>query len=576
MNDTMESNNDFEAYGTYKDVSGWFAAGSRRPPSPIGRHTYDIIDPVCQLALANPYTGAFTDFFGLPSNPLCIFKTGKPWRVRTGQAWRISREARPVCVHPIQPRWLEIGQLICEHLDSRDVEWTSVDPVCFAEAEKEETTGLHLWIGVVPGTLAFEAAKEAAEGCKNILAREGFLDIEVAFRQSVVTESVGPKLLSLKDYIGPIHELRSPFTPTLGLQIAPLEAPHFEGTGAVYLREGGPSDRVFLLTANHVARPPAVHDNQPLLHPYNSQPREEIVVLGTKAYSDAINRMTSTIKSKHLSIEMYSEWIENLGPFVEDEEPNKTCTRKRYQHSVEKAKRKIEYTNQIHDEVSKQWTTPNQRAIGYVVHAPTIAIDDGPEPFARDWALIELYRDKFDWDTFQGNKVYVGDVMSSYGFIVKMHPHSEGRSNLKYPLDGLLQVTGVLKEDEIHNPQQLDFYGEKCLIVFKNGKTTGPTFGRATSMESFVRTYPAYGIKKTSIHIAVYPYGKKDGAFSAPGDSGSIAVDWKGRIVGMLVAGAGTTEATDVTYLTPYWWIEEQMKKVYPDISLYEPVDSDD
>jgi hypothetical protein len=26
----------------------------------------------------------------------------------------------------------------------------------------------------------------------------------------------------------------------------------------------------------------------------------------------------------------------------------------------------------------------------------------------RDWALIKLYREKIDWDTFQGNKVYVG------------------------------------------------------------------------------------------------------------------------------------------------------------------------
>lgn len=154
-----------------------------------------------------------------------------------------------------------------------------------------------------------------------------------------------------------------------------------------------------------------------------------------------------------------------------------------------------------------------------------------------------------------------------------MHPHPEGLSDFKYPPDGLLQVKGVVKDDEIRKPQQLDANGEKCLIVVKNGKTTGTTLGRLTGMESFIRTHPEYGIKKTSIEIAVYPCSNKDGAFSAPGDSGSIVVDSRGRIVGLLVAGAGTTEETDVTYLTPYWWIEEQMKIAYPNICLYEIVD---
>ena len=154
-----------------------------------------------------------------------------------------------------------------------------------------------------------------------------------------------------------------------------------------------------------------------------------------------------------------------------------------------------------------------------------------------------------------------------------MHPHPEGRSDFKYPHCGLLQVRGVAKDDEIRKPKQLDANGEKCLIVVKNGKATGPTIGRLSGMESFVCTYSEDGIKDTSVKIAVYPYSNKDGAFSAPGDSGSIVVDWKGRAVGMLDAGAGANEDTDVTYLTPYWWIEEQMKKVFHDISFYEVVD---
>ncbi|KAL6301674.1 hypothetical protein BKA93DRAFT_448449 [Sparassis latifolia] len=587
-------------------------AGSQPPVSPTTTlvsptsafSRLDLDESVQDIAtlqprLSDPYPGAFTDFYGLPSNPRCVFKTGKAWRVRTGpEAQRILREARPVCDHPMQNRWLEIGQLIYEHLDSRDVQWSSVDPVRFAEAGKEHVSVLHLWIGVMPGTLAFEAAKEAANDCKDILAREGFPDVEVAFRESVVTQSVGPKLLSFDPSVDPVPELRSPFTPTLGIQIAPFTTPYFGGTGAVYLREGSQSDRVFLLTASHVARPPPAHRNQSLSHKRSSRAREKIVVLSTNAYTNAIGRMMSTIGHELLSIKTWNEEIERLGPVVEGEAPKITRARKNYGDLVEKANRRIEDANEIHDEVTKHWTTPYQRVIGYVVHAPAIAVDDGPKHFTRDWALIDLYRDKINWDTFQGNKVYVGTFPSYLGntvpgfgvflflfylggkispadFILKMHPHPEGQFDFEYPPGGLLQVSGVVKDDEIRKPEQLDVNGEKCLIVVKNGTTTGPTLGRLSGMESFVRTHPEseYDIKKTSIEIAVYPYSNEDGAFSAPGDSGSIVVDSKGRVVGLLVAGAGATEKTDVTYLTPYWWIEEQMKKAYPNIFLYEIVD---
>ena len=236
----------------------------------------------------------------------------------------------------------------------------------------------------------------------------------------------------------------------------------------------------------------------------------------------------------------------------------------------ERAARATEDVNEIHDEVTKHWTTPNLRMVGYVVHAPAIAVDDGPNHFTRDWALIDLYSEKIDWDTFQGNKVYVGTFPSYLGntvpsfsvcvcvyiypgvkipptdFVLMIYPHPQGQSDFEYPPGGLLQVKGAVKDDEIRKPQQLDANGEKCLIVVKNGKATGTTLGRLAGMESFIRTYPEYGIKKTAIGIAIYPYSNKDGAFSAPGDSGFIVVDSKGRIVGLLVGGAGATEETDV------------------------------
>jgi hypothetical protein len=153
-----------------------------------------------------------------------------------------------------------------------------------------------------------------------------------------------------------------------------------------------------------------------------------------------------------------------------------------------------------------------------------------------------------------------------------MHPHPEGLSSFNFPFRGLLQVNDIVKEDEIRQPTQLDANGEECLIVIKNGMSTGVTIGRGTGIESFVREYDEYGIKWTSMQLAIYPYDHKSGAFSAPRDSGAVVVDGIGRIVGLLTGGAGRAEFIDVTYLTPYFWLEKHIKQAFPNSHLYPTV----
>jgi hypothetical protein len=154
-----------------------------------------------------------------------------------------------------------------------------------------------------------------------------------------------------------------------------------------------------------------------------------------------------------------------------------------------------------------------------------------------------------------------------------MFPQPADQANYQYPQDGLLQAYGVVSDDEIRNPQHLDVHGEKCLLVIKNGLTTGTTVGRVNGLESFTRTYDEYGIKQTSIEIAVLAYDKTRGKFSDPGDSGSIVLSRDGRIVGILTGGAGPTDDTDITYLTPYWWVEKEIKAKYPGCFLYQVVE---
>jgi hypothetical protein len=126
--------------------------------------------------------------------------------------------------------------------------------------------------------------------------------------------------------------------------------------------------------------------------------------------------------------------------------------------------------------------------------------------------------------------LYPGTDIPVYDFIKRMYPDPATRTSFKYPSNRLLPLQGVIEEDELRRPQMLDDHGEPCLIVIKNSCTTGVTIGCATGANSFVREYFPNGRQETSMEWAILPYNHKSGAFSAPGDSGAIIVDGKGRI----------------------------------------------
>lgn len=351
----------------------------------------------------------------MPSGAPGIYKSGPAWPERSGrQAWRYFREARPVYGHHhCTGSWLEIGTDIYKFLDSCGIKRTSIDPVTFANAgETTPFCPLLIWIGVKPKTLLFEDAVTAANAIQGILSQAGFPEIEVAFRESEVTHSAGPKLLPFNPVIDHIPEFRKPFTPTLGLSIAPLRTPHYEGTGALYFRLSKDDDRVVLLTVAHVARPPLAYDNKGTTRKQANKQREEIVALGNMGYQNVTNSMIATIDDLAVSVTLWNKAIARLSEDV-------AVARKREENQweVEKATATIEDLNKLHNEVTKRWTTPDQRIIGFVLHADPVAVAEGPIQFTRDWAFIQLYNNKIDWNTFLGNKVYIGMLpISSHDF----------------------------------------------------------------------------------------------------------------------------------------------------------------
>lgn len=112
-----------------------------------------------------------------------------------------------------------------------------------------------------------------------------------------------------------------------------------------------------------------------------------------------------------------------------------------------------------------------------------------------------------------------------------MYPRNDCKISFKYPLDHLLLLHGMISEELISKPEALDSTGDRCILVIKNGTSTGVTIGRATGIQSFVRDDDTGEISR---EWAIYNYDSKSGVFSAPGDSGSIVVGGLGRIGGML------------------------------------------
>ena len=369
----------------------------------------DLTKDVPKDILSQSYPGAVSDFYGLPTNPICIYQTGDEWTVPQGpEAQRVPREAWPVFNHPLQDVWPTLHIEVYEFLDSVGVNWSTIDPVCFAEEGKKETGPVHLWIGVVPRSLSFEDAQDAAAGCKQILANAGFPDIEIAFRESVYIRSSGPRLLEHNPFEDPIADIWYPFTPSLGIQIAPKDTPHFKGTGALFLHESSQSKRVFLLTARHVALPPAIYSNQLYSHKKPSRRRVNIVILGSKAYVNALEGIMGIIGRELTIIEMYQRELNNFGEAVEGEKARRTRAREDCQRNFANARRTISDMNDFHSDITKYWSSPSQRVLGYVLHAPPISLATGSKQLTEDWALIDLDLDKINWDTFKGNVVYLG------------------------------------------------------------------------------------------------------------------------------------------------------------------------
>lgn len=155
-----------------------------------------------------------------------------------------------------------------------------------------------------------------------------------------------------------IPGLRKPFTPTLGLAIAPHKSPHYEGTGGLLFRlSTDKSDkRTVFLTCAHVARPPSQFENKEYTRKSDCQPREDIILLGSGSFDDSVEAIIKFIGDESKAITSWENHLSRIPEPAEGELPGVTAKRKELTDLISASKNKIRTADDLHTHVTKNST----------------------------------------------------------------------------------------------------------------------------------------------------------------------------------------------------------------------------
>ncbi|KAF8162649.1 hypothetical protein B0H34DRAFT_794449 [Crassisporium funariophilum] len=496
-----------------------------------------------------------------PSPPKPVYRTGlltTPWVKPKGpEAYRKLEQVCGVFNHRLNDVWEDLGSQVRDLLNVQRISWTSIDVARFITDGESDTAivgPVVLWIGVRPGSLEGAPAFSSGAEILEILKSFGIEDVEVEYRESIYMRSAGPELLRHVSKVNDTVDVRSPLTPTLSLSIATADSPDAQGT--LGLRTPPPT------TPTSSRTTPALLAN----------------TFNFSALALLTSSSTASSRASAIMLQQHDEGIERLekrlagGVDGDDDDEDEVAEAKK-ELELTRAQSKavndaIKTLEQFFAQVKMDWGAPRQRVIGHIRSSPAVAFNVGTEGFTEDWGAFEIDGPKFA-KAFKGNVLDLGE----FRFVLDLSRFRPPSLTItprctpatKYPSDRLLPLRGMISQELMRRPDMLDHDNEPCLIVIKSGSATGVTIGRATGLFSLVRDDDT---GEESREWAIYNYDKNSGVFSARGDSGSIVVDGRGRIGGLPTGGAGKTETSDVTYVTPMFWLWPRIKEHFPNAHL--------
>ena len=226
----------------------------------------------------------------------------------------------PLGHHPIADVWeTGLSHKIVQCLVAHGVAWSSIDVVRIGyEDEDESSRPAIVWIGVQPPLIPILEGTVIAQSCHQVLMDHQILDVHVELRLSTVSKSKGPKFVKRHRTEGILGQLQRPFTATLGFPIANKNTPSTEGTGGLFIKEGGPMGRLLLLTARHVALPEHAFENTLYDHEPGAS-RQKIVIFGEQAFKDACKRISERIEGYPIEADYLQDVLDS---FKDEKDPS--------------------------------------------------------------------------------------------------------------------------------------------------------------------------------------------------------------------------------------------------------------
>ncbi|KAJ8522648.1 hypothetical protein ONZ45_g806 [Pleurotus djamor] len=537
--------------------------------------------PTIQFPSISPHEAPCYYLGVCSSPPTLLYRSDwstKPWVQPKLGEWPTLKRIIGVYNHKLVDVWeFDVAPQIVLILKNRGVAWTSVDVCRFITQGKDHIRSkdikgpVVLWVGIHPtrGNTTDRAQKicQSGDDIMNLLRSFAILDVNVEFRESTVVRQKGASLLPASFLPShPTVNLRIPLTPSLGLGIAVSDknASWSEGTTALYVAEGGTSKVILGLTCRHVLLDEHAYPSQPSSP--DSTTRRNVYLLGPSALDQLLKNIQHDIHANKIAESLGQEAMAHLHATL-PQNPGVDAVAQQLlktHRDLEEVPAARQTLRRFLVDVNKDWAKPEQRVIGHVRDAPKIAHNN--DGYMDDWGVYEIDQDRMT-DAFKGNVIDLGTKIDAVRFIMTMD--AEGNSGFQYPFDRLLRLQNIIPKEPLLKPTKLDdnTVPLDSHFVIKRGAATGLTIGRASGILSIVHD------EDTNTESYEWPIFNYDGdsPFCAPGDSGSVIVDGKGRIGGMLTTSVrrdGLTSASFITYATPMYRIWEEVRKVFPNAHL--------
>jgi len=490
--------------------------------------------------------------YGLPSNSKGHFiarSSTDIWMKPTGpEAFLNPKELAPLGPHQLDTIVWEgtVGPAMDAYLLEKQVQCTLLHPLRIGFAG--EPSSAVIMIGVNHGTLSHEDGIKHAIHCRSILTQNGIQDIHIILYESRFYHFAS--LYKPAITTNPVAIVREPFSTTLGIPICNTKTTYLEGTAGFFFINPAIPGILFLLTARHVLFHPDKDENKLYIYRDGTgQAKKKVMFMGEAAFKARCEDIKSAIWAKQLILDHLRRRLADADK-MEDEE-DATAEQEEVEPAIKKAEKAITALEKFLIDVTRDWTVEENRIIGHVTLSPPITLNYGDDGFTDDWAVVQVKSSMISKLNFIGNAIDLGSVDVDE-LTAWMYPHPANPTSFKYPGNRLLQFTSTVSDQEMYkpNPRNKDHDNDPVIMVLMKGNTSGLRVGRLNTIRAFVREYFTGKPSEMSKEVSVLPRNSKSGPFSHRGDSGSVVINGKGEVCGMLTGGDGATDVFDCTYLT--------------------------